>query len=66
MQMVGQGPYRGYPPAPQYAPQPSPTQSQSNVDWVQEAWYEAACNAGNTYQIYNLRLCHNFLFPEFF
>ena len=37
MQMIGQGPYRVYPPAPQYAPQP-----QSNVDWVQVAGYEAA------------------------
>lgn len=42
MQMVGQGPYRGYPPAPQYAPQSSPPQPQSNVDWVQVAGYEAA------------------------
>ena len=42
MQMVGQGPYRGYPPAPQYAPQPSPPQAQSNVDWVQVAGFEAA------------------------
>ena len=37
MQMIGQGPYRVYPPAPQYAPQP-----QSNVDWVQVAGFEAA------------------------
>ena len=42
MQMVGQGPYLGYPPAPQYAPQPSPPQTQSNVDCVQVAGYEAA------------------------
>lgn len=41
MQMVGQGPYRGYPPAPQYAPQ-EPPKPQSNVDWVQVAGYEAA------------------------
>lgn len=41
MQMVGQGPYRGYPPAPQYAPQ-EPQRPQSNVDWVQVAGYEAA------------------------
>ncbi len=41
MQMVGQGPYRVYPPAPQYAPQ-EPPKPQSNVDWVQVAGYEAA------------------------
>ena len=42
MQMIGQGPYLGYPPAPKYAPQPSPPQTQSNVDWVQVAGFEAA------------------------
>lgn len=41
MQMIGQGPYRGYQPAPQYAPQ-EPQRPQSNVEWVQVAGYEAA------------------------